>query len=214
MSEPAAPKRRSFAKPLAVVTVAALGLGGLALYGIGGDDKAQACAASPKTLASMKAAAKGEVAAVVTPSAPRPLPALSFKDSSGADIGLDRFKGKVVLVNLWATWCAPCRKEMPALNQLEAQEGGDGFAVLPISLDFGAPDKPKKFLQDIKADRLGLYTEPTGQLLAQLKTVGRGAGLPTTLILDRAGCEIGYLPGPAEWASPDAKELIKAALGE
>lgn len=214
MSEPAAPRRRSFAKPLMIVALLALGAGGVALYGIEGGDKAHACAASPETLASIKAAAKGEVAAVATPEHPRPLPVLSFKDASGADIGLEKFKGKVVLLNLWATWCAPCRKEMPALDKLQAEEGGESFQVVPVSLDFGTPEKPQKFLKDIGAEKLGLYTEATGKMLATLKTVGRGTGLPTTLILDRAGCEIGYLPGPAEWASPDAKELIKAALGE
>lgn len=214
MPEEAAPRRRSFAKPLLALALVALGAGGVALYGIEGGDKAHACAASPETLAAIRAAAQGEVAAVATPERPRLLPALSFKDPSGADIGLDRFKGKVVLLNLWATWCAPCRKEMPALDRLQAEEGGESFEVVPVSLDFGTPDKPQKFLKDIGAEKLGLYVEPTGKMLSALKTVGRGAGLPTTLILDRAGCEIGYLPGPAEWASPDAKRLIKAALGK
>jgi thiol-disulfide isomerase/thioredoxin len=209
-----ATKRRSFARPAALAALAALGLGALALYGIGGGDKAQACAASSETLASIKAASKGEVAAVATPSSPRPLPPLTFKDAAGADVGLEKFRGKVVLLNLWATWCAPCRKEMPALDRLQAEEGGTSFEVLPVSLDFGGPDKPQKFLKDIGAERLPFFHDPAGKVLPALKSVGRGTGLPTTLIIDRAGCEIGYLPGPAEWASEDAKGLIKAALGE
>ncbi|WP_020180800.1 TlpA disulfide reductase family protein [Methylopila sp. M107] len=214
MSEQASGPRRPFGRPILLVYLAALGIGGLALYGIDGDDKARACAASPETLAAIKAAAKGEVAAVATPSSPRPIPQLSFKDAAGADVGLEKFKGKVVLLNLWATWCAPCRKEMPALDQLQAEMGGDGFEVVPVSLDFGTADKPKKFLADIGTQKLPLFHDPSGKVLSSLKAVGRGTGLPTTLILDRAGCEIGYLPGPAEWASPEAKDLVRAALGK
>lgn len=213
MPEPAETKRRSLARPLGAAALGVLGLGALALYGIGGGDKAAACAASPETLAAVKAAAKGEVAGVVTPSSPRPMPALAFKDASGADVGLERFRGKVVLLNLWATWCAPCRKEMPALDRLAAEEASPSFEVVPVSLDFGTADKPKAFLADLGAKKLALFHDPTGKVLSALKSVGRGSGLPTTLILDRAGCEIGYLPGPAEWASEDAKALVKAALG-
>ncbi|MGA0534046.1 thiol:disulfide interchange protein TlpA [Hansschlegelia sp. KR7-227] len=213
MPEPAAAPRRSFARLLILAALAAIGLGALALYGIGGGDKASACAASKETLAAFGRAAKGEVAGVVAATSPRPLPLLAFNDSTGASIGLDRFKGKVVLLNLWATWCAPCRKEMPALDRLEAEKGGVDFAVVPLSLDFGGADKPQKFLKDIGAQKLQLFHDPAGKVLPALKSVGRGTGLPTTLILDRAGCEIGYLPGPAEWASDDAKRLIEAALG-
>jgi hypothetical protein len=102
---------------------------------------------------------------------------------------------------------------MPALDRLEAEKGGADFAVVPLSLDFGGADKPQKFLKDIGAQKLQLFHDPAGKVLPALKSVGRGTGLPTTLILDRAGCEIGYLPGPAEWASDDAKRLIEAALG-
>lgn len=213
MPETGETKARSFAKPVALAALGLLGIGALALYGIGGDDKAASCGASSETLASIKAAAKGEVAGVATPSAPRPLPALSFKDANGADVGLEKFRGKVVLLNLWATWCAPCRKEMPALDRLEAEQGSESFEVVPVSLDFGGDEKPKKFLAEIGATKLPFFHDPSGKVLSSLKSVGRGTGLPTTLILDRAGCEIGYLPGPAEWASEDAKSLIKAALG-
>lgn len=214
MTEQATGPRRSFARPLLLAGLAVLGAGALALYGIGGDDKAAACAASKETLASIKKAAVGEVAAVATPDQPRPLPALAFEDASGADLSLDRFKGKVVLLNLWATWCAPCRKEMPALDRLQAEEGGESFEVVPVSLDFGSADKPKKFLEEIGAKKLALFHDPSGKVLSALKAVGRGTGLPTTLILDRSGCEIAYLPGPAEWASDEAKALVKAALGK
>ncbi|MFD1333141.1 TlpA family protein disulfide reductase [Methylopila musalis] len=193
---------------------AVAGLAALALYGIGGGDKAQAaCAASPETLAAVAKAARGEVAGVVAPSEPRPLPPLAFQDASGAGLGLDRFKGKVVLLNLWATWCAPCRKEMPALDRLQAERGGADFEVVAVSLDFGATDKPKAFLKEIGSQNLAFYADPSNKVFRDLRAVGRGSGMPTTLILDRAGCEIGFLPGPAEWASADALKLIDAALG-
>lgn len=213
MTEPSPTRRRSLARPFALAGIAAFLAGALALYGFSGGDKAAACEASPETLAAIKAAARGELAALATPARPRAVPALAFKDASGAEIGLDKFRGKIVLLNLWATWCAPCRKEMPALDQLQAEDGGERFEVVPVSLDFGGPEKPRKFLEEIGAKNLALFHDPSGKVLQALKTVGRGVGLPTTLILDRAGCEIGYLPGPAEWASGDGKRVIKAALG-
>ena len=194
--------------------LAALGLaiGALALYGIAGSDKLWACEATPERLKAIDAAAKGELAAVKVNDAPRALPPLAFKDRDGADVGLDRFKGKVVLLNLWATWCAPCKKEMPALNTLQGQKGGDDFEVVAVSLDFGAADKPKKFLADIGADKLAFYADPTGKLLPAFQKIGRATGLPTTLLIDRDGCEMAYLPGPAEWASADGLKVIEAAL--
>ena len=214
MSEPSARPRRAYARWGVVAVVLALGAGALALYGIGGRDKAAACEARAETLAAINAAAVGELAGVVTPAAPRALPAVSFKDANGADLGLERFRGKIVLLNLWATWCAPCRREMPALDALEKQKGGADFAVVPVSLDLGSTDKPNAFLKEIGAQNLPLYADPSGKMLQAMKSVGRGSGLPTTLILDRAGCEIGYLPGPAEWASAEGLKLIDAALGK
>lgn len=213
MPETARP-RRSILRIAVLAAVIALGGGALALYGIGGRDKAAACAAGPETLKAIQAAAVGEVAGIVAPAAPRAVPALAFKDSEGRDVTLEAFRGKVVLLNLWATWCAPCRKEMPALDRLEAAKGGADFAVIPVSLDLGSIDKPRAFLKDIKAERLPLYVDVTGKSLQALKSVGRGTGLPTTLILDRAGCEIAYLPGPAEWASDEAMKLVDAALAK
>lgn len=214
MSEPAEAPRRSPVRTALIAAAVTLGAGALALYGIGGNDKAAACAASPKTLDAIKAAAVGEVAGIVTPSAPKPLPALAFQGPDGAEGTLERFRGKVVLLNLWATWCAPCRKEMPALDALRGEKAGPGFDVVPVSLDLGSTDKPKAFLKEIGARHLELYADPSGKTFQAMKAAGRASGLPTTLILDRAGCEIAYLPGPAEWASAEAKALIDAALGD
>lgn len=188
--------------------------GALALYGIAASDKAFACSASPETLAAVNKAAVGELAAMKAGAEPRPLPALTFKDASGAEVGLDRFKGKVVLMNLWATWCAPCKKEMPALDALQKEKGGADFEVVAVSLDFGGPDKPKKFLEEIGATSLAFYHDPAAKLLPTLKKIDRAPGLPTTLLIDREGCEMAYLPGPAEWASDDGRRVIDAALAK
>lgn len=174
------------------------------------------CAASADTLARMKPLARGEVAAVIVPDAPRALPVLAFQDGEGRQMSLADFKGRTVLLNLWATWCAPCREEMPALDRLQGEMGGKEFEVLAVSLDTGsgATDRAKRFLDEVKADRLAFRADPSGGVFRELKAVGRIVGLPTSILIDAAGCEIGYLPGPADWASPDALSLVKASLGE
>lgn len=219
MSEPALTSRRPSLSRVAraglsALAVLSLATGALALYGIGAADKAFACSASSETLAAVNAAAKGELAAMKAGPEPRPLPPLAFKDAAGADVGLDRFKGKIVLLNLWATWCAPCKKEMPALDRLQAEKGGADFEVVAVSLDFGTPDKPKKFLEEIGAKSLAFYMDPSGKLLPTLKKIDRATGLPTTLLIDREGCEMAHLPGPAEWASEDGKRVIEAAIAK
>jgi thiol-disulfide isomerase/thioredoxin len=200
------------------LAVAALVLGagaGAALYGIGAQSANDpACAADAATLARMKPLAKGEVAAMLVPNAPRPVPSLSFEDGSGAKKSLADFRGKVVLFNLWATWCVPCRQEMPALDRLQQKFGGADFEVVAVSIDIRDPNKPKKFLAEIGVKALPFWIDPSGKIFQELRSVGRAVGMPTTLLLDRSGCEIGYLPGPAEWDSPDAEALIAAALGK
>ncbi|RMF01984.1 MAG: TlpA family protein disulfide reductase, partial [Alphaproteobacteria bacterium] len=113
-----------------------------------------------------------------------------------------------VLLNLWATWCAPCRREMPDLDRLQAELGGERFEVVAISIDKGGPDKPQRFLEEVKATKLNFYHDPTGRLGTLLKAYG----LPTTILVDAQGRELGRLAGPAEWGSEDAKKLIKAVL--
>ena len=133
---------------------------------------------------------------------------VAFKGPGGEDLTFTSFKGKVVLVNLWATWCAPCRKEMPDLNELQAELGSDDFEVVAVSLDRGSDAAPKEFLNEIGVKELAFYHDPSAKLGAKLKTIG----MPATLLLDRDGREIGRLVGPAKWASEDAKRLIAAAV--
>ena len=120
---------------------------------------------------------------------------------------------EAALVNIWATWCVPCREEMPTLDRLQAALGGEAFAVVPINIDANAPDRAKAFLAEIGVTNLPFYADPTGKLFADLKRQGMAIGLPTTVLVDGKGCEIGILEGPAEWDSDDAKALIKAAMG-
>ncbi len=139
---------------------------------------------------------------------PEPLPPISFTGPDGAPVTPETLKGKVTLVNLWATWCAPCRKEMPDLNALQKELGGDDFQVVAVSLDRGADKAPKAFLKEIGADALPFYHDATARLGTKLKIIG----LPATLLLDRDANVVGRLVGPAKWAGEDAKRLIKAAI--
>ena len=132
----------------------------------------------------------------------------SFNGPDGKAMTLSDLKGKVILLNLWATWCAPCRKEMPHLDQLQKEMGSDQFEVVAISVDRGSPEKSKKFLDDLGLKSLKFYHDPTAQAGFAFMAIG----MPTTLLFDRAGREIGRLVGPAEWHSKDAKDLISAAI--
>ncbi len=151
---------------------------------------------------------KGAMAPLLVRAKPLDVPPVEFLDGGGATKSLADFKGKVVLLNIWASWCVPCREEMPALDKLESELGGKDFAVVAVNIDKGGADKAKSFLAETGASHLGLYTDPTGKLFATLKTVG----MPTTLVLDRDGKEIGRLVGPADWSSPEAKRMVEAAI--
>jgi thiol-disulfide isomerase/thioredoxin len=173
----------------------------------------QECRASAAALERAKPFAKGELAALIVPGSPKSLPELSFNDPVGRPTALSSLKGKTVLVNLWATWCVPCREEMPALDKLQAELGGKDFEVVAINVDTRNPDKPKAWLQENGIRNLGYYADPTGKLLQVLQKSGHLVGLPTSLLVDSEGCEIALLKGPAEWASPDALALMRASLG-
>jgi thiol-disulfide isomerase/thioredoxin len=164
-----------------------------------------------KTLAPL---ARGEVAAVGIATEPKRLPALTFNDADGKPRTLADFKGRTVLLNLWATWCVPCRKEMPALDALQAKLGSDDFQVVAVNIDTRNLDKPKAWLQEVGVKHLGYYSDSSAKVFQELKAVGKAFGMPTTLLIDRDGCELGTLAGPAEWASDDAIKLIRTALGK
>lgn len=141
----------------------------------------------------------------------RPLvPDLGFTDATGSPVKLEKWRGRVVLLNLWATWCAPCRKEMPTLNALQKQLGSKDFEVVALSVDRKGLAVSSAFLKDTGADSLGLYADETAKSLEDLQV----PGLPVTLLVDRRGREIGRLLGPAAWDSAEAVALIKAAISE
>lgn len=207
------------AKLVAIAAVAGILAGAVAVYvkqttsGNGSEvaDAAQ-CAASVEKAASLKPFAAGEVAAMVAAADPRVIAGLSFKDQADKDLTLADFAGKTVLLNLWATWCVPCREEMPALNALQKAEGSDRFQVLAINIDTGADDKPKAFLDETGVDALGLYRDASMGVFNTLKKEGLAFGLPATLLIDGKGCLLGAMNGPAAWDSDDAKAFIRAAV--
>jgi thiol-disulfide isomerase/thioredoxin len=207
-------KKRIALIVLGGVAGVAVGLAGV--YGIGrltGNAGADpACKASVETTRQMKPLVRGEVAAVSIANAPKILPPLAFKDASGAAKSLADWRGRTVLLNLWATWCVPCRKEMPALDALEGKLGGADFEVVSINIDTRDPDKPKTWLKDVGINRLAYYADSNAKVFQDLKAIGKAFGMPTTLIVDPNGCELATLAGPAEWASDDAVKLVTAAL--
>ena len=141
---------------------------------------------------------------------PEALPEIKFQDAEGKERTLADWRGKVVLLNLWAAWCLPCRKEMPSLDRLQAAMGSDKFEVVALSVDRKGLEASRKFLDDTKVERLTLYVDPSARATSALRVVG----LPATLLLDTQGREIGRLLGPAEWDSEDAKRLIRAAVSD
>ena len=109
------------------------------------------------------------------------------------------FKGKVVLLNLWATWCAPCVQEMPSLDTLQARLGGNDFEVVALPLDLGWPDLVEPFLGKLGSDILAIYLDPQSTAKGAFKP----RGLPTTILIDREGYEAGRLEGDADWNSQE-----------
>jgi thiol-disulfide isomerase/thioredoxin len=128
---------------------------------------------------------------------PQAAPDISFIDAKGKTRHLQEWRGKVVLLNLWATWCAPCKVEMPSLDRLQAKLGSDKFTVLAVSTDRTGPKEPEAFLAKAGITHLALYNDPAANALVQLKA----EGLPVNVILDREGREAARLLGPAEWDS-------------
>ena len=154
--------------------------------------------------------AKGPLAAFLV-KADRPVvPDLSFKNAQGGGLRLSQWKGRVVLVNLWATWCAPCRKEMPTLADLQRKLGSKDFEVVAVSVDRKGIDASSVYLKETGADALALYVDDTTKSLDDLQ----GLGLPLSVLVDRKGREIGRLLGPAAWNSEEAIALMKAAIAE
>ena len=137
-----------------------------------------------------------------------PVPEIVFLDGDGNERTLADFQGRVVVLNLWATWCAPCRKEMPSLDRLQAAHGGDDLEVVAISVDRGDITKVTDFFTELGVTNLAVYHDPTARIGRAL----RAPGLPTTLVIDRQSNEVGRVLGDAEWDGEDAVSLLTALM--
>ncbi len=141
--------------------------------------------------------------------APRPVGEIRFQDAAGRPVSLADFRGKVVLLNIWATWCPPCRKEMPTLDRLQAKLGGPDFEVVALSIDDKGASAVRAFFDEIGVHKLGIYVDPTMRAADAL----HAPGVPTTLLIDRAGREIGRHLGPAEWDAAPVVAFLRERIG-
>jgi len=171
-----------------------------------------ACQPAVNEAARLAPLVHGEVAALTMAQKPFSVPDVAFKDAEGHDRKLDDWRGRTVLLNLWATWCVPCRAEMPALDRLQAKFGGPDFQVVAVNIDTNRLDRPKTFFADAGVKTLSLYADPSADVFEALKVAGKALGLPTSLLIDKDGCEIGVMAGPAPWDSEDGAKLIATML--
>lgn len=141
---------------------------------------------------------------------PREMLSPPFVDGAGRDLTLADFRGKVVLLNIWATWCVPCREEMPTLDRLQGQLGGDDFHVIPLSIDRAGLKVVRRFYEEIGLRHLGMYLSDSTRAMFALGIIG----LPTTILIDRSGRERGRLVGPAEWDSTVVMAQIQSIINE
>lgn len=212
---------RDFAKRRLLIMLlgglAGVGAGLAGIYGIGAVLRnaavPEACRPAAQLAQTVAPLIRGEVAALTPAKSPVRLTALSFRDAAGKERTLADWKDRTVLLNLWATWCVPCKKEMPALDELQQKLGGPDFEVVAVNIDTRNPEKAKSWLADTGIKSLAYYADNNAKIFQELKEKGRAFGMPTTLLVDRNGCEIATLAGPAEWASGDAIKVIQAALG-
>lgn len=165
-------------------------------------------APSPSRNVALPAAAS-DPNAFVASDPPRPLPDLRFVRGDGSAVTLADFRGRAVLLNLWATWCVPCRLEMPALARLQAALGSAEFEVVALSFDRGGTPVVEAFYREIGLRSLGIYVDPTGEASRALGVVG----IPTTLLIDREGREVARKIGPADWDGRAMSGAIRRRLG-
>src|ERR1700733_101666 len=199
----------SAAAAMAILIVLA---GGYGIAHIRGHPADAACQAAVNTGKKIAPLVHGEVAALAVAQTPFRVPDLAFKDAEGHDRKLADWRGRTALLNLWATWCVPCRREMLALDALQALRGGADFVVVAVNIDTRDPQKPLAFLKDVGITHLAYYYDDSAKVFEDLKEAGKAFGMPTTVIVDPNGCEVGAMAGPAEWASDDGVKLVSAAI--
>ncbi|MBV7395445.1 TlpA family protein disulfide reductase [Mameliella sediminis] len=156
-----------------------------------------------------KAVVAGDMRKMVFHNAPKDAGDVDFMTFDEAPLNLSDWKGKWVVVNFWATWCAPCRKEMPMLSELQEELGGEGFEVLTIATSRNPPAKMKAFFDEIGVTNLPLHRDPKSMLARQMGVLG----LPVTVILNPEGQEVARLTGDADWSSDSARAVLEALMG-
>ncbi|MDJ0613909.1 MAG: redoxin family protein [Rhizobiaceae bacterium] len=176
------------------------------------DIAAPNCPASMARGKELDPLATGDIAAFRALDEPLDLTEIKFVDDQGNPKTLADWKGKTVLFNLWATWCPPCREEMPYFETLQTTKGGDTFQVVPVSIDLGDAAKPKAFYAQTGLKEIPFLHDNTMNAFHDLKKKAVALGMPTTLLVDTNGCGLGVLNGPAKWDGPDAIKLIDAAI--
>jgi thiol-disulfide isomerase/thioredoxin len=200
-------------RTLGIIAALAALAGAAVLYGKeagGSKDAATLCPAAKATAQRLAPLAQGELAALNVNKNPKPAVEISFTNADGQKLTLADFKGRSILLNLWATWCVPCRAEMPALDRLQAKAGSPDFAVVAVNIDTARLDRPKAFLDEIGVKNLSRYADSTADSFEALKVAGKALGLPTSLLIGPDGCEIAVMAGPAQWDSPDSVKLVTA----
>ena len=206
---PFKPSRRVFAA-IAIVAVAA-SLAAVYVTERGAVESSGRCAAAAAKAAALKPLATGDLAALLPADTPADFSELVLRTADGGERRLAELAGQTLVLNMWATWCVPCRTEMPHLQALQEKRGGADFQVVALNVDVGGPDKPTRFLNQIGATSLVDLRDPEMRTFNQLKSKGLVLGLPTTFVVDRNGCALASLAGPAQWDSPAALALIEAA---
>jgi thiol-disulfide isomerase/thioredoxin len=201
------------AAALAAIVVVAGGIYVIGPWsGNAGGESAGNCNGALDRAARLNGVNIGAVAAFTPIEKPVNVSALAFDDVNGARKSLADWNGRFVLLNVWATWCVPCREEMPSLQALQKEKGSDAFEVVPVSIDLGTADKPKKFYAENNLSGLGFFHDGTMGVFNALKKESLAFGMPATMLIDRQGCVLGSLNGPADWASADAKALVGRML--
>lgn len=205
-------KRAAIGSGILVLAVILAGAVYWIIGSAGNEEQASVCDGSAQKAAALQGLNIGQVAAFQIRNAPEAIGDFTFKDANGAETSLSAHLGQTVLLNLWATWCAPCREEMPALEALQKDLGGPSLQVLPVSVDLGESDKPKKFYEETGLEELPFRHDGSLGIFNELRKRSLAVGMPTTLLIDAKGCVLGLMNGPAHWNSEDAKKLIRAAI--
>jgi len=207
-------KMKIYLKIISLVAIAAIGIGIYAINRGAGNKPVVENIQKTSRLENqgLKPFAKGTMAAMRILDEPLDVNTIAFNDGDGKTLTIADWRGRTVLLNLWATWCPPCRHEMPFLEDLEVRLGSDRFEVVAVSIDLKNSDKPKAFFAEIGLKALQFYWDGTGKVFQDLKKENLAFGMPTTVLIDHNGMALGVLNGPATWNSDEAIALIRETL--